>query len=660
MTVDVSAVRRIAVEPTALLGVAAVAVFAIWCEHDGGYDPLQWLPGTLLLAGVLAASFGSHDTIARLRAAPLAPAFLGAYAAWSFCSIAWAQVKGDALDGANRTLLYAIVFLLFRTLPVTARTQKLLMVLWAIVVGALVAVHVAGAVVASGPTGHFVLGRLARPITYPNADAAVSLMAAFIALVASTNRRTSILVRGLLGGGACFLTEAALSSQSRGSLFAVPVTIAVWLLVSGQVLRTLAHVATLAISIAPAVPRLFRVYTSVVHGTGYDSTLHAAATAIVATSLLATALFTALAFADQRVELSGRTRSRIGQGVAAAAAACLVAVAVYGIGFAHVDARIHRAWEDFTLNRQAPRTSIHLTSGIGTSRYDVWRIAIDQFRTHPIGGVGADNYLVGYLEHRRTGETARYPESVELRALSETGLVGGALFLAFLVAALRPAIRRSRAAPGAAATIGISVFAYWFAHASVDWLWEFPALAAPAFAFLGLAGNAAPASAAGARGLRWLVAGAAAVVAVFVAVAPPWLSARQVAEANAAPAAPRAYALLRAAARWNRLSDAPYLAAATIAANDGDRPLEAAYLRRALTRDRVDWYTHLMLGIVAGREHRTGDARRALAAARALSPLDPVVIYAQRRLHWGIPLTEREVGAIFRLRSRTLRGVAQR
>ena len=34
-------------------------------------------------------------------------------------------------------------------------------------------------------------------------------------------------------------------------------------------------------------------------------------------------------------------------------------------------------------------------------------------------------------------------------------------------------------------------FAYWAVHGSVDWFWELPALAAPAFAWLGLAGGLA-------------------------------------------------------------------------------------------------------------------------------------------------------------------------
>ena len=91
----------------------------------------------------------------------------------------------------------------------------------------------------------------------------------------------------------------------------------------------------------------------------------------------------------------------------------------------HPLGRAERAWHNFTTNKAAaPTRTLHFTSGFGTSRYDVWRIGVRQFLAHPLTGVGADNFIVGYLRDRRTRETSRYPESVELRTFSETGIVG--------------------------------------------------------------------------------------------------------------------------------------------------------------------------------------------------------------------------------------------
>ena len=57
----------------------------------------------------------------------LALAALAAFTVWSFLSITWADARGDAWDGANRTLLYLLVFALFAALPWTAAEASILL-----------------------------------------------------------------------------------------------------------------------------------------------------------------------------------------------------------------------------------------------------------------------------------------------------------------------------------------------------------------------------------------------------------------------------------------------------------------------------------------------------------------------------------------------------
>ena len=117
------------------LGVLAIVVFSVWCAHDGGFAGEQWLPGTLLLVALAVTSFASAQVRRRLAAAPLAPVLFGLYALWSFASIGWAQVRGDAWDGANRTLLYVVVFTLFAGLPLGRTARLTLVVGWAFAFG---------------------------------------------------------------------------------------------------------------------------------------------------------------------------------------------------------------------------------------------------------------------------------------------------------------------------------------------------------------------------------------------------------------------------------------------------------------------------------------------------------------------------------------------
>jgi len=656
----------------AVFALVGVVIFCVWTQHDGGFAPEQWLPGALVMLGLLVSSLASDSVRSNLRSARSPVLLFGLYTMWSYASIIWAQVRGDAVDGANRTLLYFCVFALFVGLPLSERLRVVLISAWGATIAVIGCVALRAAATASHPMGHFVQGRFASPISYPDANVAVLLMAFLSLLVIASRRETPLLLRTIAGAASSILVDLGLLGQSRGSLFALPLTLILLLIVSRNPLRFLGHLVVVAVAAAPAVPDLLYVYSAVVNGGEYTTALRTASLWVGGSGLIAAAGFAAVAVVDRRVRVPEATCARLQRGLVMIAAAVVAAGLVALLGFGHPLTRARTAWHDFTTNKAATAQTFHLTSGLGTSRYDVWRIALDQFANHPVGGVGADNYIVGYLQQRRTGETSRYPESTELRALSETGLVGGVLLAGFLLLASRRAILAARRTvmPNAALAC-LAAFGYWFFHSSVDWFWEFPALTAPALMFLGLAGaslaevqSEQPGRALHGRvvrlssraGVSALAVGAAAVLLL------PWLSVRQtdsaVAVARSDPT--RAYELLHDAGRLNPFSETPPLAEATLAANAGDRALERRALLAALRRNRWDWYAYMMLGIVAGREHHLTAAHAYIAHARRLSPLDQVALYAQNRLNEGAPLTEREIGQVLQVETRSLRGVTQR
>jgi len=663
---------RIASVLPAVFALVSIFIFCLWTEHDGGFAAEQWLPGALALLGLLLASLGSDRARANLRAARVPLLLFGLYTLWSYASIIWAQVRGDALDGANRTLLYLCVFALFSGLPLSERLRVLLISAWGITLAILGCVAVGFAAAAPGPMGHFVEGRLASPISYPDANVAVLLSAFLPLLVLASRREAHILLRATAGGASAILVGLALLGQSRGSLFALSLALVLCLIVSRNLLRFLVHVGLVAVAVAPAVPDLLHVYTAVVNGRGYASTLTTGVEWLGASGFIAAALFAVTGIVDLRIQIGAETCDRICRVLLVISAAALLVGAATLFAFGHPITRARTAWHDFATNKKASAQTLHLASGLGTSRYDVWRIALDEFADHPVGGVGADNYIVGYLQQRRTGETARYPESTELRALSETGVIGGVLFFSFLVLAFRRALLAARrTATPSAALACVAGFGYWFFHSSIDWFWEFPALTAPAFALLGIAGaslaeggieRAAPRLRAGVIRTVSRAGAVALAVAATGALLLPWLAVRQTDQALALGRTnpTRAYALLRDAGRLNPLSETPPLAEATLAANAGDRARERRALLAALRRNRWDWYAYMMLGIIAGREHHLAVSRVYIARARRLSPLDQVALYAQQRLDRGSPMTEHEVGQVLLLETRNLRGVTQR
>src|SRR5205823_7265414 len=142
----------------------------------------------------------------------------------------WSSNRGIAWDGANRTILYAFVFALFASLPWRRESLPLLLCSFSIVVAAIGTVDLVRA--ANGdPARFFIYGRMSAPAGYPNAAAALYLLAIWPPLYAAARRELPTVARAVLLGVATVLGELAVLAESRGSLFAVPVTIVVYLLV---------------------------------------------------------------------------------------------------------------------------------------------------------------------------------------------------------------------------------------------------------------------------------------------------------------------------------------------------------------------------------------------------------------------------------------------
>ena len=630
-----------------------LGICVVWAWHDGGFAPEEFLPGGLLLLALLCTAAASAEVRGRLWARPLPLVLFGLYVVWSYLSILWAQVPADALDGANRTLVYWLVFALFTGLGLSERLGSAVVLAWGVALSALGMVVLIQSATASASTDHFDLGRLAAPISYPDGDAALFLSACLVLVVLASRRQAGWQSRLAACVGAVVLADLSVLCQSRGALVWFPCALVLYLAVARSRLRALAHIALVAAAVAPAVPALLHVYSLVVAGHDRQGAAQSALAWIAGTVGLAVIGLGALLLFERQVTLSGRARMLIGTSVAVLIGAAAVSSGVIAAGH-HPVGRAERAWHDFTTNKAAaPTRTLHFTSGFGTSRYDVWRIGVRQFLAHPLTGVGADNFIVGYLHDRRTRETSRYPESIELRTFSETGIVGAILFLGFLAVALVRAGRAARRSRSPRLALACFVGAgYWLLHASTDWFWELPALTGAGLVLLAIAaapttGEPLPARKTALTRLKVATAAGTAVIAA-AALAIPWASVSYVDAAVARGPGPASYRLLDTAATLNPWSERPALARATLAASAGRRGQERHALHEALHRNPHDWYPYLLLGILAGREHQPVAARAALARAHRLSPRDGIISWAQTRLRWGNPLTQRQVNRLLR------------
>src|SRR5438876_563819 len=301
--------------PATVPGLAAVALFGVWATDQAGYPLTHWAPGAVLVLALLALALariglrpGEMPTPVRIALGSLA-----AYTALSFLSILWAGVEGDAWEGADRTLLYLLVFALFACWPQNGRAAASLLVVWAlamVVVAAFVALHVSSAANASLPR-LLPFGRLLYPTGYANAHTALWLMACWPAFLLARSARLPWGLRGALAGGAVLLADVALLGQSRGALYATPIMLVlVFALVPGRV-RTFALLVPVAAGIGATAPALLRVSDRLSHGQVVATRLHAAVAAMfIAAAIVGVAV--ALAAAAERRRLrSERARGRL-------------------------------------------------------------------------------------------------------------------------------------------------------------------------------------------------------------------------------------------------------------------------------------------------------------------------------------------------------------
>jgi O-antigen ligase len=629
--------------------LALLALLLFWAADQGGFPASLWYPGALIVLWLLVVCLADKSfSLGGKEWRTGALAFFALFTAWSFLSITWAGVKGDAWDGANQTLLYLTVYALSSRWAANVRVAAVFASLYAFVVAAIGFGTIESALHSGHVSSIFTAWRLAAPIGYQNGEAALFLIPLWPALYLASRREVPVLARGLLAATGGLLVQLAVLAQSRGSMYAFVIVFIIFLaLVSGRGRALAAALVVLAVS-ALNLGRLLDVYTAGDKGASVASALSRARNGMVAVFLALLVLGTLIALLDRRLSLRERAARRLDLSfVSTFSVAVVLAVAITVGSVSRPLGRVEDAWHNFTTGASGGTSSSHFTSLYGTHRWDFWRVALDEFRSHPLLGVGADNFAVDYVRLRRSYEEPSDPHSMELKVMAQTGLVGSLLFLGFVAAGL-VAVRRRGVDPfrkGLAASLVVG-FAYWLVHGSVEWFWEIPALTGAALAFVGVAAAVSSsrprAGAQSGRSDRRLLIVPVMLVAVAASVSygAPWLSVRYVdrATSNWRSSPSQAYRMLDRARSIDPLSETPDLIAGTIAGREHDyKRMKVAYAR-ALTRNSSDWYALLELGMAEYMTNERTVALDHLRHASTLNPREPVIrtvmrdVQARRRI----------------------------
>jgi hypothetical protein len=450
-------------------GPTALAFFV------GGYfdEARAWagLGVWVLVAAALALRAGRMP---RSRASWIALAGIGVLAAWTFASLAWAPIAGDAYRAGEIVVLYAGALLAAVLLLGASSAQR-----WVepvLAAGTLVVIgyglserlvpgllHFASSVSAQG--------RLEQPLTYWNAMGELAAIGFVLcARLAGAPERPPWM--RALGAAACGpLGMGLYLSFSRGALFAC--------------------VAGLIVLVTTAPRR---------------DQIQALGIAVVAGGLCTVA---AAPFGGV-TSLTGGLATRERQG-AIALVVLIVVMAAAGIG----QLRLARRGPGGALRlpRRAPWIALALICGglalaiavgakettsitnLGTGagrlvslqsdRYDYWDVALQAFAAEPLRGVGAGGWAVWWLSHRTINDYAQDAHSLPLQTMAELGLVGlAALLMLFggVAVASRTALRRNPAL----ATGPIAALAVYAAHSPLDWDWQMPAVTLVAIVLAGL------------------------------------------------------------------------------------------------------------------------------------------------------------------------------
>jgi hypothetical protein len=618
----------------------------------GGFFPgAVGVAAAVMAAAALVRLTSAERPVGGWNVAVGAIALAGAgLASWTLLSAEWSHAAGRALPEFDRTLLYLLAFCVLAAAP---RREGDLSALLRWVLLAIVAIAAVGLAARLAPDAFAVDpgragARLAYPLTYWNAEAALFALGAVLALHAASGAQEPPAVRVLAGAALPVLVVAGYFPFSRGG-----VGTAVLGLVAYAVL---AHPRRLAATLVTAGPAIAVALASAydadalatvdfARGPGPSQGHHVA---LVLALCVAGAALARVAMLPLERRVDGwrpaaalRRRVLLGAAVAAMLAVVVGAVAIDAPARAHAQ---YRAFVEGNVVQESGDLRGRLAATGNNGRIDVWRVSLDVFREHPVHGSGAGTFELSWELRRPAGaEQRRDGHSLYLETLGELGVVGGALLLVFLGALVIGPTRNLGGVDRHAHAAVLAAALALLAHAAIDWDWEMPVLFAWLFAAGGLAcarpvvaGSAEPG--AGPGRIPRLLGGLACLL---VAATPVLMvrSERTLEQATRAfSAGDCTTAIDRSLASLDALGMRPepyeligYCDLRARANALGLRAMEAA--RR---RDPNAW--QYAYGVaVAQAIARVGDPRRAAAAAAGLNPSEPLAQLLYRRLERARP-----------------------
>ncbi|MGI9050740.1 MAG: O-antigen ligase family protein [Rubrobacteraceae bacterium] len=614
----------------ATLSLVAIGLVATWMGvASGGYFTGDWSLAVLMLALLALINYATGAFRGtRLRYGTVALAAFGLYATWTFASILWSPNRGNAWLGAGQTLLYFLVVLVTVSLLVVGASRR--WVLAATALGPAVVAALTFFSIASDPGQLFMNGRLNGTVGYYNGEAAFLLVPFWTAIYLASSRRVNPALRGLVLAGAVISAEVAVLSQSRGAMVAMVISLLVFFLLSGQRLRGLISLVPVAVALFLTFPGLNDVYLAFSEGGDPVAALGRVAPTVWLVSAgagLYAGLWGLIDLWWRPPEVAVRA-----SGIVALAAVVVVVVGGLFVVTERVGNPVDLAqqkWEAFKTSDTTGQQQSRYLSASGQGRYSLWKIAWKDFTSHPVLGVGTQNYEATYYQKRGQTNTGsvRQPHMLPLEVLGERGVVGGILFFVFLGVSAAAGLRErfGRLSSEGKAQVGalMAAIAYWFVHSSADWFWQLPAVTLPAMVYLGMLVTPWRRSETAPLGWPLRSAGIVAAALALVAVFPLYAASRYLAQTYATTNASEGLAAIKRAEMFDPLD--PLLRQRE--AELGQQLREPGLAGRAYRESiRLNPEHYAPYALLASFEEQRGRFKKSLSLyqkALALNPLSP-------------------------------------
>lgn len=623
--------RSLAAAPAALLALLLLAA----TFYEGAFDVRHWAPVALFALVLLIALRVGDATRPVGRPAVVALAAIWAFAGWSLLSATWAESQAMALEGGGVAVLYAALATVGLVAVPGPRQMRaigygLVAGVTLIAVVTLVRMHTEG-------TELFVAGRLDSPVGYRNATAALFALAFWPLIGLAVTRGRNPTLRAVAFSAAVLCIGLGFLTQSRGLIVGLAAGGVVALVLSTERVRR-AFLALLALTgVLVLSGPLLIAYRTFEDGPGpvTASDIERATNALtfLVVDALIIGLLLALLDGGLRASVENLDRARrIAVAGLAVGTVGLVTGAILAAGNP-IDFAREKVDEFQAVERRSSDFSRIISTG--GQRYDLWRVAFEEFAEAPIVGMGEGSYELAYYAQRDTDRNLSNPHSLPLRLLAELGVVGALLFVTFLVALGVALVKGVRGQPlhvrhavaGLAAAGAVAL-----GQSTVDWIWLVPGAMGVGILCLALAaGTVSPsAETAGVRvaGGGWRAARAglrhglpvAGLLAAALLVLAIFLSDFYVREARTAAAPESALSAAQKAEDLNPWALPPrYLQAAALE-DRGETDAARAELEAALALEPGNFAT---IGLLGDLEERAGNEELALRHYRRAAALNP-------------------------------------